>query len=100
MGAGNQRRKRARQVSPAKKAILFWIAVVAAGFVMLPWYALQDSIASIGWLKGYIGKDNAPALLLVLKYCLVCLLPLIGFFISAAALLQLMTSLLASAICL
>src|SRR6266550_3325033 len=97
MGAGNQRRKRARQVSPAKKAILFWIAVGGAGFVLLPWYALQDSIASIGWLKDYTGKDNAPALLQALKHGRVWLLPIIGFFIAAAALVQLPISRLARA---
>ena len=97
MGAGNQRRKRARQVSPAKKAILFWIAVGGAGFVLVPWYALQDSIASIGWLKDYTGKDNAPALLQALKHGRVWLLPIIGFFIAAAALLQLPISRLARA---
>src|ERR1700674_5116176 len=89
MGAGNQRRKRAWQVSPTKKAILFWIAVGAAGFVLLPWYALQDSIASIGWLKDYIGKDKAPGLLQAHEHGRVWLLPVIGFYIAAAALLQL-----------
>ncbi|HXL84957.1 MAG TPA: iron ABC transporter permease, partial [Casimicrobiaceae bacterium] len=84
-------------MSPAKKAILFWIAVGAAGFVLLPWYALQDSIASIGWLKDYTGKDNAPALLQALKHGRIWLLPIVGFFIAAAALLQLPISRLARA---
>src|ERR1700693_832638 len=97
MGAGNQRRKRAWQVNPAKKAILFWIAVGGVGFVLLPWYALQDSIASIGWLKDYTGKDNAPALLQALKHGRAWLLLIGGFFIAAAGLLKLSISRLARA---
>jgi len=45
-------------VNPARKAILFWIAVGAVGFLLPPWYALQDSIASIGWIKEYAAKDQ------------------------------------------
>src|SRR5205807_26258 len=73
------------------------IGVGGAGFVLVPWYALQDSIASIGWLKDYTGKDNAPALLQALKHGRVWLLPIIGFFIAATALLQLPISRLARA---
>src|SRR5664279_3839825 len=97
MGAGDQLRKRRGQVNPARKAMLFWIAVGAAGFALLPWYALQDSIASVGWLKDYTAKDNAPALLQALKYGRVWLLPVGAIFLAAAALLQLPMSRLARA---
>jgi iron(III) transport system permease protein len=84
-------------VNPATKAILFWVAVGLVGFVLLPWYALQDSIASTGWLKDYTGKDNAPALLQALKHGHVWLLPIGAAFLAAVALLQLPISRLARA---
>ncbi len=70
----------------ASKAILFWIAVGAAGYALLPWYALQDSIASVGWLKDYIGRENAPALVQVLEHGRVWLVPIGGFLLVAATL--------------
>jgi iron(III) transport system permease protein len=68
--------------------MLFWIAVGAAGFLLLPWYALQDSIASIGWLKDYTARDNAPAILQALTYGRAWLLPIGAMFLAAAALFQ------------
>ncbi len=38
--------------------MLFWIAVGVTGFLLLPWYALQDSIASTAWLADYASKDK------------------------------------------
>jgi iron(III) transport system permease protein len=74
-------------VSAGAKAILFWIAVGTAGFVLPPWYALQDSIWSIGWIKDYTGKDNAPALLQAFEHGRVWLLPIGALLLAAAALL-------------
>ena len=42
---------------------LVWLAVGAAGFALLPWYMLQDSVLSLGWLRDFASRDNAPALL-------------------------------------
>ena len=42
--------------------MLLWVAIGIAGFVLLPWYALQDSIASTAWLVDYTAKDYAPAI--------------------------------------
>ena len=39
-----------------------WLALGAAGFLALPWYALADSVLGIAWLRDWTGKDNAPAL--------------------------------------
>jgi iron(III) transport system permease protein len=75
-------------VNPAIKAMLFWIAVGIAGFVLLPWYALQDSIASSTWLADYTSKDNAPALLQALKHGRTWLLPIGALLAVGAALLR------------
>ena len=87
-------------MTPATKAILFWIAVGAVGFVLLPWYALQDSIASIGWLKDYTSKDNAPATVQALKHGRAWLLPIGALFFAAVPLLRMRVSRPARANCL
>ncbi len=33
----------------------------AAGFLVVPWYALQDSVWTLGWLAHFAAKDVAPA---------------------------------------
>ena len=40
-----------------------WLALGVAGFVILPWYALADSVLGIAWLRNWTGKDSAPAFL-------------------------------------
>ena len=55
-------------MSPQRKAIAFWLAVGAAGFLAIPWYALQDSILSSAWLRNYSARENAPALLQGLRH--------------------------------
>lgn len=61
-------------MSPQRKAIAFWLAVGAVGFVAIPWYALQDSILSSAWLRNYSTRDSAPALLQALSHGRVWLL--------------------------
>src|SRR5438477_5456462 len=63
-------------MSPEHKAIAAWLALGAAGFLLVPWYALQDSILSAAWLSDYSGKDNAPAIVQALAHGRVWLLPL------------------------
>jgi len=50
-------------VSPVRRALLAWLATGVAGFFVVPWYALQDTLLSVGWLGAYAGKDNAPGVL-------------------------------------
>ena len=33
-----------------RRPVLFWLAVGAAGFLFVPWYALQDSVFALGWV--------------------------------------------------
>ena len=50
-------------MSAERRAIVFWLAVGAAGFLAAPWYALDASLFSTGWLSAYTDKEAAPALL-------------------------------------
>ena len=34
-----------------RRALLAWLVVGAAGFLVLPWYALQDSVLGVAWLR-------------------------------------------------
>ena len=73
-------------MSPVRRTLLLWIAVGAAGFLVVPWYILQDSVLGTGWIKDFSGKDSAPAILQAFKYARWWLLPL-GVLIAAASLL-------------
>ncbi|MEO5764327.1 MAG: iron ABC transporter permease [Casimicrobiaceae bacterium] len=55
-------------MTPLRRALLVWLCVGAAGFFLVPWYALQDTVLAIGWLKDFAGKDNAPGLLQALVH--------------------------------
>jgi iron(III) transport system permease protein len=50
-------------MNAGSKAIAWWLAVGAAGFLIVPWYALDASLFSTAWLRSYASKDAAPALL-------------------------------------
>jgi iron(III) transport system permease protein len=50
-------------IADQRRTLLIFIAVGAAGFLLVPWYALQDSVFASGWLKDFTSKDAAPALL-------------------------------------
>jgi len=50
------------------RALWFWFAVGATGFALVPWYALQDSVLSLGWLRHWFEKNNAPAWLQAWAY--------------------------------
>ncbi len=54
--------------SASSRVLLRWLGVGAAGFVLVPWYALPDSVLRIGWLADYLGRDNAPALVQALRF--------------------------------
>ncbi len=48
---------------PRRRVIAFWLAVGAIGFLVAPWYALQDSVLGIRWLADWTGQAAAPGLL-------------------------------------
>ncbi len=73
-------------MSADRKAIALWLAVGGVGFLIVPWYALQDSLLSIGWVKNYAGRDNAPALLQLFVHHRPWLAP-IGVLLALAAML-------------
>ncbi|MEP7207138.1 MAG: iron ABC transporter permease [Casimicrobiaceae bacterium] len=57
--------------SPARRgarAAIAWIAVGLAGFVLVPWYALQESVFGLAWLGSFATRENAPALWQVLGH--------------------------------
>ena len=61
--AGRRKSTRRRDdVARAGYARIGWLAVGAVGFLAVPWYALQDSVLGVAWLRDYSAKDNAPAL--------------------------------------
>ncbi len=59
-----------RQNTPktsAQPALIFWIIVGWVGFLILPWYGVEDGFLSFGWLfDGYpFDEDYAPAAFLI-----------------------------------
>ncbi len=70
-----------------RRALLAWLLVGAVGFRFVPWYALQDTVLGIAWLRDWAGNDNAPALLQALRYGRPWLLPLGALLLAGSALL-------------
>src|SRR5215472_12714084 len=70
-----------------RKAIAWWLAIGAAGFLVVPWYALDASLFSTTWLRSYTGKDVAPALLQALHHGRAWLAPLGVLLLPSAVLL-------------
>ena len=50
------------------RPLLFWLTVGAVGFLVVPWYALGDSVFAFGWVSRIADKEAAPALLQVLAH--------------------------------
>ena len=70
-----------------RRALLAWLIAGAAGFLLLPWYALQDTVLGIAWLGDWAGSDNAPAMLQALRHKRTWLLPLGAVLVAGGALL-------------
>lgn len=68
----------------SSRALLAWIAVGIVGFLLLPWYALPDSVLDPGWLRQWTGRDAAPAWLQAARHGRPWLAP-IGIALLAAA---------------
>jgi iron(III) transport system permease protein len=60
-------------------ALIFWIVAGWIGFLILPWYGLEDGFLSLDWLfDGYPSdKEYAPAIFLVGQKEKLWLVPLI-----------------------
>jgi iron(III) transport system permease protein len=69
------------------RALLLWLIVGAVGYVLLPWYALQDTVLGIAWLRDWAGNDNAPAILQAFRYGRPWLLPLGALLLAGSVLL-------------
>ena len=63
-------------MSALQRTLVLWLAVGAIGFLLIPWYAVQDSLFGVAWIKSFAAKDNAPALLQALLHQRLWLLPL------------------------
>ena len=74
-------------MTPHRRALIAWLIVGATGLVLVPWYALQDSVLGVAWLRNWSHGDNEPALLQAFRYGRSWLLPLFVLLGSAAALL-------------
>ena len=72
---------------PHRRALLAWLIVGAAGFLLFPWYALQDTVLSVAWLRDWAGNENAPAIIQATSHGRRWLLPLGILLIAGSALL-------------
>ncbi len=70
-----------------RRALRVWLAAGAIGCLLVPWYAVPDTVWAPGWLADFTGKDNAPALLQALRYDRPWLLGHVALLLAAAALL-------------
>ena len=69
------------------RALLAWLLVGALGYLLLPWYALQDTVLGIAWLRDWAGNDNAPAIVQAFRHGRSWLLPLAALILAGSALL-------------
>jgi len=74
-------------MTPHRRALVVWLIVGATGLLLLPWYALQDTVLGVAWLRNWSHSDNAPAVLQALRHGRSWLLPLFVLLAAAAALL-------------
>ncbi len=70
-----------------RRALLGWLIVGAIGFLIVPWYALQDTVLGVAWLRDWAGNDNAPALLQASRFGRAWLMPMGVLLIIGTALL-------------
>jgi len=64
-------------------ACLFWLAAGAIGFLLVPWYSLQDSVFALSWIPRFTSREAAPALLQTLLHGKAWLVP-IGLILAGA----------------
>ncbi|MGI8894742.1 MAG: ABC transporter permease [Casimicrobiaceae bacterium] len=70
-----------------RRPLLVWLVIGAIGFVLVPWYALQDNVLGVAWLANWANKETAPAILQVFVHRRPWLLPLGALLLAGAMLL-------------
>ena len=71
-----------------KRGLALWLAVGWAGFVLLPWYAIDAGFWGFAWLRGYpTSAASAPALFQVFVHGKWWLAPIVIFLALFGALL-------------
>ena len=60
----------------SRRLALGWLVLGTLGFVLVPWYALQDTVLGIAWLRDPFGKENGAASVQALAYERQWLLPI------------------------
>ena len=73
-----------------RRALVVWLGVGAVGFLLVPWYALQDSVFALEWVPRFATKEAAPALLQIFVHGKGWLVP-IGVLLAAGIALAVMT---------
>src|SRR5512139_3992806 len=68
----------------SRRAAVLWLAVGVAGFALVPWYALQDTVWWPTWAAHIAARDNAPAWLQAWSYGRAWLWP-VGALLAAGA---------------
>lgn len=75
-----------RSQRPPVRWLYLWLAVGAAGLLLVPWYALEDGLFSFEWRYGFpLAPEGAPALLQALLHDKTWLLPLLAPLAAALA---------------
>jgi iron(III) transport system permease protein len=67
-----------------RRSLTLWLTVGAVGFVLVPWYTLQDSVFTFGWVTHLAQQEAAPALLQTFVHGRSWLAPL-GFLLAVGA---------------
>src|SRR4029453_4791010 len=65
LGKGSQRRA---AMNRHRRALLCWLAVGAAGYLIFPWYAFPHPVLGLEWLRNWAGKESAPALVQIVRH--------------------------------
>jgi iron(III) transport system permease protein len=62
------------------RAARWWLAIGWAAMLLLPWYALEDGLFSLTWLRDPWSEDAAPLIVQVLRHGRIWLAPLLLAF--------------------
>jgi len=73
-------------MTPHRGPLLRWLAVGGAGFLVLPWYAVPESVLGTAWIADWTGRDHAPAIVQAARYGRAWLAPFAALLLAIAAL--------------
>src|SRR5476649_2322311 len=62
-----------------------WLALGWAGFLLLPWYAIDDGFFALSWMSAYPDAATAPGLVQAIAFGRPWLLPLLLPLVLASA---------------